>query len=211
MTFAELCQAIGAWLNDPQVEPSIPTFVTLAEAAINRRLAEAAAPSATVRATCLVDTEYSEAPDDLARPLSLVLASGEVIDKVSAESLQALNAAGPQGRGAPRRYALVGGAFRFHPAPDRAYAVELCYQARLSPLSAANGANWLSIRHPDVYLYGALLQSAPFLGEDARAPTWSALFNAALDAMIAAQGEALGARTTPLFRPNMPSRAQAAR
>ena len=51
MTFAELCQAIGAWLNDPQVEPSIPTFITLAEAHINRRLAEARLPSATVRAS----------------------------------------------------------------------------------------------------------------------------------------------------------------
>ena len=211
MTFAELCQAIGAWLNDPQVEPSIPTFNTLAEAHINRRLAEARLPSATVRASCLVDAEYSQAPDDLARPLSLVLASGEVIDKVSAESLLALKAADAAGAGKPRRYALVGGAFRFHPAPDKAYAVELCYQARLSPLSAANGANWLSIHHPDVYLYGALLQSAPFLGEDARAPTWSALFGAALDAMIAAQGEALGSRATPLFRPHMPSHGEARR
>ena len=145
MTFAELCQAIGAWLNDPQVEPSIPTFITLAEARL---------PSATVRASCLVDAEYSQAPDDLARPLSLVLASGEVIDKVSAESLLALKAADAAGAGKPRRYALVGGAFRFHPAPDKAYAVELCYQARLSPeskIAGIYGDTEISERHRHRY------------------------------------------------------------
>ena len=207
MTHAELVAAIAAWINDPQVEPSAPTFITLAEAQINRRLAEAQVPRSVVRARCVVDAEYSEAPDDLARPLGLVHVDGRPIDKVSGDSFEALRAADPAARGAPERFTMASGAFRFHPVPDRAYAVELSYQATLAPLSAANAANWVSIHHPDVYLYGALAQSAPFLGEDARLATWGGLFEGALGAMMASEAARLGSPATPGFRPNIPHRA----
>lgn len=206
MTFAELAAAIAAWINDPQIEPSIPTFITLAEAGLNRRLAEAGAPSATVRARRLVDGEYSALPDDFVRPLGMTGEDGQAIDNVSATGFQALKEPDPAARGAPRRFTVAGGALRFHPIPDRAYAMELCYQARLAPLSASNAANWVSTHHPDVYLYGALLQSAPFLGEDARVATWSALYGAALEQLLAAQAQSLGSTLTPAFRANTPNR-----
>jgi len=35
--------------------------------------------------------------------------------------------------------------------------------------------------YPDVYLYGALLHSAPYLKEDQRAQTWAALYTTAVE------------------------------
>jgi hypothetical protein len=207
MTYSELVAAVAAWTNDAQIEPSIPTFITLAEAAINRRLAEAGAPGAVVRARCTIDSEYSEIPDDFARPLGLTHDDGRAIVNVSAASFDALRQADPAARGAPERFTVAGTSLRFYPAPDRAYAVELCYQAKLAPLSPAGAANWVSTHHPDVYLYGALLQSAPFLGEDGRLGAWSGLYTAAVEGMMAAQEASLGSRATPGFRPNMPARA----
>jgi hypothetical protein len=209
MTYSELAAAIAAWINDPQVEPSIPTFVALAEAAINRRLAEADVPGAVVRARCVIDGEYSEVPDDFARPLGLSHDNGQDIDNVTAASFAALRAADPAARGAPERFTVAGRTLRFHPVPDRTYAVELCYQAKLAALSPANAANWVSTHHPDVYLYGALLQSAPFLGEDGRVATWGGLYAAALDAMMTAEDASLGARATPGLRAGIPHRAEA--
>ena len=51
----------------------------------------------------------------------------------------------------------------------------------MSALSDSAETNWLLTHHPDIYLYGALLHSAPFLQEDARAQTWAALYKSAVE------------------------------
>ena len=47
----------------------------------------------------------------------------------------------------------------------------MVYRANIPPL-ASNGANWLLTLAPDLYLYGALLESAPYIKEDGRIQTW---------------------------------------
>lgn len=44
----------------------------------------------------------------------------------------------------------------------------------LVPLSTTD-PNWLITAHPDIYYYGALAESAPWLHDDARIPVWEAL------------------------------------
>jgi hypothetical protein len=41
--------------------------------------------------------------------------------------------------------------------------------------------NWLLTSSPDIYLYGALLQAAPYLQDDARIQTWATLYERALN------------------------------
>jgi hypothetical protein len=60
----------------------------------------------------------------------------------------------------------------------------MTYYAKIPPL-AAYGTNWLLQRNPNVYLYGTLLESAPFLGDDGRIEMWAGLFSAACDALQA--------------------------
>ena len=67
------------------------------------------------------------------------------------------------------------------PTPDGAYSSILMYYAKVPTLSDSNETNWLLTHHPDIYLYGALLHSAPYLKEDERAQTWAALYTSAVE------------------------------
>jgi hypothetical protein len=55
----------------------------------------------------------------------------------------------------------------------------MIYRANIPPL-AANSTNWLLALAPDLYLYGALLESAPYIKEDARIQTWGLGFTSAM-------------------------------
>jgi hypothetical protein len=83
--------------------------------------------------------------------------------------------------GKPLYFSVVGNQFRLLPIPDGAYTAELVYYAKLTKLSSIVATNWLLTQAPDVYLYGALLQAAPYLQDDARIPVWSSLYQAGLD------------------------------
>jgi hypothetical protein len=83
--------------------------------------------------------------------------------------------------GKPRFFGVVGGQFRIVPTPDATYTTELTYYAKLSKLSNSNTTNWLLTSNPDIYLYGALLQAAPYLQDDARIQTWATLYERALN------------------------------
>ena len=48
------------------------------------------------------------------------------------------------------------------------------------PDLASNSDNWLLDDSPDVYLYGSLMHSAPYLQEDARITVWAQLYSAAV-------------------------------
>ena len=80
----------------------------------------------------------------------------------------------------PRYFGIVGGQIRLVPTPDATYATELVYYAKLTKLSASVATNFLLASSPDIYLYGSLLQAAPYLQDDARIPVWSSLYDRAL-------------------------------
>jgi len=54
------------------------------------------------------------------------------------------------------------------------------YRKNVPPL-ATNDPNWLLSLAPDLYLYGTLLETAPYLKEDGRIQTWGLGFSAALN------------------------------
>jgi len=100
------------------------------------------------------------------------------LDLISHNDLLDRKASTTSGR--PQYYAVTGEQFEFLPAPDDTYNAELVYFAELEALSDSNTSNWLLTTAPDVYLYGTLAHSAPFLGEDQRIQVWASLYEAAL-------------------------------
>ena len=52
---------------------------------------------------------------------------------------------------------------------------ELIYHSKLNALSDSNTSNDVLAQNPDVYLYTALKQSAPYLQDDNRITTWATL------------------------------------
>lgn len=207
MTYAELIAALAGWLRRPDAEQELPRFVALAEARMNRLLAEAGVTGAVVRAQAVLDEARIGAPDDLALPISLVLAGGASIVNTSGESLDALRACEAALPGQPRYFTVAGGELQLYPAPDKAYEAELTYQAGLGPLGPESSSNWLLARHPDAYLYGALCQAGAYLGDDGRLAAWNAAFAGAIDEVVRAERARRGVREAALrLDPMLPER-----
>ena len=95
-------------------------------------------------------------------------------------------AAGLNQTGRPRFYAHVGETFELYPTPDQTYNIELLYYQKIPALSGSQTSNWILDMAPDAYLYGALLQAAPYLGEDERVQVWNGLYTAAISELNAA-------------------------
>ncbi len=56
----------------------------------------------------------------------------------------------------------------------------MAYYKAIDSLSDDSDTNWLLTSHPDLYVYGALTHSAPYLKDDERIATWGALYKSAL-------------------------------
>lgn len=62
-------------------------------------------------------------------------------------------------------------------------SITLTYYAKIPALSNSNTTNWLLTKAPMVYLYGSLLQAAPFMMDDARMQTFGTLFQQAMSGL----------------------------
>jgi len=195
-TYADLQSSIGGWLNRGDLNTAIPDFIALAETQMLRRITKAKndgrmLPRAMVfnnNAFAIAQgVEYVALPSDFLGVLSFSIDAEAVqLDYVSPENLVYLK----QKRGitastdVPGVYTIVGAQFQFLPLPDQNYAGNLFYWQKPTPLSNSNATNWILTNHPDVYLYGALTQAAPYLMDDARMGVWGGLFTAAIEDML---------------------------
>ena len=173
-TYAGLQSAIADWLMREDLEAQIPAFITLAEAGFSRRIRS---PEMVTRADTEISSQYFAGPEDLleVRRFSLTnLQPARTVEFMSMEQLVSEQHKWTW-RGHPRYYTLQGRTLQILPAPDDTYTAELVYYAHIPALTEERPVNWLLRNHPDVYLYGALVESAPFLKEDERVATWGQL------------------------------------
>ena len=179
-TYTELKTSIGDWLNRADLTSVIPDFISLAEAQVERTLRTR---QMIVRANASFDAQYGAVPSDFLETKSLKLTSTNPETPLSFLSIDALDneASNYTASGKPRFFGVVGGQFRIVPTPDATYTTELTYYAKLTKLSSSVSSNWLLAANPDIYLYGALLQAAPYLQDDARIQTWATLYERALN------------------------------
>jgi hypothetical protein len=178
-----LKSSIADWLNRDDLTAIIPDFVSLAEAQLERRLPT---QKMVKRSTATIDTPFSALPSDFLSAKSLVLTSTAPVQPLVFLTEDEIDAKKYVYRttGKPQYFALVGNQIEVLPAPDTGYTAELTYIATLAKLSDSNVSNWILARHPDVYLYGSLLQAAPYLRDDERIAVWSSLYQAAIADMI---------------------------
>lgn len=76
--------------------------------------------------------------------------------------------------GDARQYAQSGDSIIFLPEQSDGTAVGGRYFQR--PADIKDGLHSTFNRYPELFLYAALAESAPFIGEDARIPMWEAMF-----------------------------------
>lgn len=178
-TYTELKASVADWLVRADLTATIPDFISLAEAQIERKLRTR---QMIVRSDASIDTEYSAVPSDFLDTKSLKLNTNPVTP-MQFETIESLDqlASRTNAAGKPTYFSIVGNQIRVVPTPDTTYTAELTYYAKLTKLSSSVATNWLLTSSPDIYLYGALLQAAPYLQDDARIAVWSALYQSGLD------------------------------
>lgn len=196
--FATLSAAVANWLARADLAQTIPDLIQLAEIRIGRALVKMRHRRTMATATGTLTAGAAALPADYTsmRSVSVPYGSGvRVIPPLtSPDQVQAVQTGQPTGYwidGATLR--VVGGS-----GTD---AYTLSYYAKVPPLSA--GPNWLIAEAPDLYLYAALLESAPVLQDDQRIQTWSAGYTAALEAFANEDARAqrgAGLRMRPDFR-----------
>lgn len=187
-TYSELKDAVADFLNRDDLTATIPSFVTLAEAALNRRLR---APEMVTRASVTIDAEYENRPADWMETIRYQVNTNPitVLEFVTPEEAIIQKTKFSAG-GVPIFFSTVGTQFQRVPAPDSAYTGELMYYARIPALSDSNTTNWLLTANPDIYLYATLVQSAPYLKEDERIATWMGMLDRLLAEYEVAQERA---------------------
>ena len=177
-TYAELQTSIGDFLNRDDLTSAIPDFITLAEAEMNGDVRHWEMEK---RTTITVDGRYEDLPSDFLQPLRLDVGDDErALDLISYDDMQTRRGKSDNEAGEPCAYAVTAGQFEFWPSPDDTYTANVYYVGKIAALSDANTTNWLLSLAPDVYLYGALKQTAPYLQEDARVQVWAGLYAAAV-------------------------------
>ncbi len=178
-TYATLQTAVADFLNRDDLTSVIPTFIQLAESQMNRDIRHFKMEK---RATASLDSEYSGIPGDWLETIQLHVIGGGTypLDLASRQTIADKRSGANDQSGRPRYYAHADSQFELYPTPDAAYEIELLYFAKIPALSASNTYNWLLQDAPDVYLYGSLLHSAPYLVEDVRIAVWSQMYAAAV-------------------------------
>jgi hypothetical protein len=178
-TYTELKSTIADFLNRDDLTAVIPTFISLAEAQMEREVRHYKMQK---RSEGQIDTRYSQLPADFLEPVRFHLDDGYStrLELLSLDDMLQYRMESADAQGKPRYYAMSGEAIEVFPTPDTTYSGELLYYAELEPLSDSNASNWLLEMSPDAYLYGALMQSAPYLKDDARMAVWSMLYSGAV-------------------------------
>lgn len=190
-TNADLIQRCQDWLfGRSDIAARVPDFITLFEAKANRMLM---CRQMECRSIAVIDMTSTE-PEFLALPTDfhsmrrvrlvgapttngkprLKFATGAQID-----DLRESNAT----PGTPVWFSIFGTEIELCPTPSQAFSVEMVYRTYIPPLGTVNASNWLLALAPDAYLYGTLMEAAPYLHEDERVQVWAAGVSAAFDSL----------------------------
>jgi hypothetical protein len=188
-TYAELKINIADFLNRDDLTSVSSTFVSLAEADLNRQIRHWRQEK---RSTAEIDTQYSAIPADMLEVIRFYITSGDTrpLELISQAEMLDRKFRNLNTSGQPAYYAVTAGELEVYPVPDGTYTSELYYFGKTDALSDSNTSNWILEHYPDAYLYGSLIHSAPYLKDDARIQVWAALYQNAIDAINQASEKA---------------------
>lgn len=174
-SYDDLVAAITGWLHRKDLQPRVPTFIALAEVRINR--------IAQIRAMELEAELFMEAgerrvalPDGYSSPLAVRLNGDCRTDLTAYVAEQLPQRADP---GEPCAWAIDGEYLAVDCPADVDRTLTLRYRGifRLGPDAQTNA---ILRKYPDLYLYGALLESAPMIRDTDSINLWQAMYDRAV-------------------------------
>lgn len=179
-TYDDVIATVGKYLfNRGDLTAQIPIFIRLCEAKMNRRLFTRQMEQ---RDTSTVDP-FSDEPEFVSLPATfqtmrrvrIKSATGKPrLTFLTTAQLDDKRRKRNDAPGQPIWFTIVGTEMELCPTPDNAYELEMVYRRKIIPLDDTdNETNWLLDEAPDAYLYGTLMEAAPYLYEDERIAVWS--------------------------------------
>ncbi|MHB8284009.1 MAG: phage adaptor protein [Caulobacteraceae bacterium] len=181
MIYSDLVDAIHNFRDDIEITQSVHTFIALAEAQLNRRLV---CREMWDYAAVVIQHGRGVLPQDFLAVESVQLENGRKLKYVSPQMMDERTPNGRGPHGSWDEYTLAGDKLIvdpwMRPEPNSpSMLAKLRYRRRLDALSPSNEVNWLLAKHPDAYLYGALVQSCAFKGSDQK-DDWQAGYDLAV-------------------------------
>lgn len=172
--YGTLKTAIADTLNRDDLTSAIPTFVGLAEAQFNRKVRS---HRQITRGSLTINTQFEALPANWVETIRITMDANpiRVLTQMSMDDLTRYRTATDNSTDAPIYFAHNGTDIELFPTPSTSYTGEITYYAKITALSADGDTNWMLTNHPDLYLYGALVHTAPYLKDDARLAIWAGL------------------------------------
>ena len=178
--FGTLKTAIADTLDRQDLTSVIPQFVSLAQAQFNRKIRS---HRQITRGSLTIDAQFEALPADWLETIRITMDANpiRVLTQISMDDLTRYRTAIDNTTDAPVYFSHNGTDIELFPTPSTSYTGEITYYAKVTALSADADTNWLLTNNPDVYLYGALVHTAPYLKDDARIALWAGLLAQAMD------------------------------
>lgn len=201
-TKAELRASLKAWSKRNELtDAELDDFILLAETELNRVLR---VPAMEQRDQAFSITgEYTALPDGFREMRSILITDSprhplKLISPQAADEYY-----DSSDTGTPTQYMISGDAgvlsLRAIPSPSGTFTADILYFKAFDAIDD-DSTNWLFDNHPDVYLWGGLLQMMPFIGDDERGATWQAKYAAAVRAVIEEGQRSRWSGSQPMMR-----------
>lgn len=171
MTYSEIVEKVADWMNRGDLTARIPDFIALAEERMNRALRVRQMES-SLAATAITDNLITPASDVI--DVKALWVPNYERTPLKPQGLESVVAGGSQGL--PTMYAWDGADLRFDGTGD---AQGVLY-VRIPALETAD-TNWVSEGPWSLYLFGALMEAALFVKDDAAAMNWEGRFTQTLE------------------------------
>ena len=169
MNYTQISAKVAQWMNRDDLTALIPDFIELTEERLNRHLRVRQMETA-LPATAIVDNTITPAADVL--DVKTLWVPDYERTPLVAQSIESVVASGNEG--IPTMYAMDGADLRFDGAGD----VQGVLYVRIPALATAD-TNWISEGPWSLYLFGALVEAALYVGDDPS--MWQMRFDQALD------------------------------
>lgn len=191
--YSDLQATIASYLARTDLTAQIPDFIQLAETRLRRDL--------RIRQMLKVVTTTAAATDGTVELPSDFLQMRDL--HINTDPITVLKYESPSNfyrntwstvTGVPLQYTILAQEFQFAPKPDANYTLQMLYYAAPAYLSTSNSSNVFLANCPDLLLYGALGEAAPYLMDDQRLNTWASMYDRGLAALTVSddQGEYSG-------------------
>jgi hypothetical protein len=185
-TYGELKTAVGVWLNRTDLTSYIPDFIRLGEQRIYYGSSDPfpstplRVPAMQTQATGTLSASSIAFPTRWLEPIRIAVSSGGT--SISLQYMpperfsEAQNSSAP-----PSAYTYLNNTIQTAGTGAASYTLD--YYAAFATLTADADTNWIFSNAPGIYLYAALIESAPFIGDAPMLNGWLAMFKSQIAAV----------------------------